>query len=294
MADLMGKTVLLTGATNGIGLEAAVTLARMGAKLVMIGRDPKRTESAAADVKRRSGSEQVSWLLCDFASQASIRRLADQFRAQHDRLDLLVDNAGGVHDRRTLTEDGIEATFAVNHLGYFLLTNLLLDLLKKSAPARIVMTASQAHRAATLDFDDLGFEKGYGILKAYNRSKLANVLFTRELAERLKGSGVTVNCLHPGVVATGIWSRAPWFVRPVLGVVAKLFFTSPKKASETITYLAASDEVANVTGGYFEHNREVKPSRLARDPQVAKRLWEVSERLTGLATAPATGNAASA
>ncbi len=282
MAELSGKTVLLTGATSGIGLEASVALARLGADLVMVGRDPKKTERAVAEVKRRSGSTRVSSLLCDLSSQAAIRRLAAEFRSTHERLDVLVNNAGAVNDRRTLTEDGLETTFAVNHLGYFLLTNLLVDLLEKSAPSRVVSVASEAHRGATLELDDLGFEKGFGIMKAYGRSKLGNVLFTRELAARLKDKGVTVNCLHPGVVDTGIWARSPWYARPLLELVAKLFFISPQKGGQTIVYLASSPEVAPVTGEYFKDNRVTKSSRLARDAALAKKLWEVSARLVKL------------
>src|SRR6185295_9334826 len=204
--DIRGKTVLVTGATSGIGLEASVALARQGARVIMVGRNQAKTEAARADVASRSGSKEVSYLLTDFASQASVRALADAVRSRADRLDVLVNNAGGVNKARTVTADGIETTFAVNHLGYFLLTNLLLDLVVKSAPARIVTVASVGHRRGTMDFDDLGFARGYSIMKAYARSKLANVLFAAELARRLAGTGVTSNSLHPGAVATNIWS----------------------------------------------------------------------------------------
>ena len=179
------KTILVTGATRGIGLEASVELVRRGHRVVMVGRDYSRTEAAAADVKRRSGSNEVSHLLCDFSSQKAIRALAATVLSSYDRLDVLVNNAGGVNKTRQMTEDGIEATFAVNHLGYFLLTNLLLDLLVRSAPARVVTVASDGHRHGTLDFGDIGFERGYGLLKAYARSKLANVLFAAELSRRV-------------------------------------------------------------------------------------------------------------
>jgi len=182
----------------------------------MVGRDARKTEAAVADVKARSGSSDVSHLLCDFSSQADIRRLAQEVLAQFDRLDVLINNAGGVNKDRRLTTDGIEATFAVNHLGYFLLTNLLTDLLVRSAPARVVTVASVGHRSGTLDFDDLGFERGYSIMRAYGRSKLANVLFASELARRLAGTGVTSNSLHPGAVATNIWSGAPLWAKPLI------------------------------------------------------------------------------
>lgn len=277
--QLKGRTILVTGATGGIGLEACVQLASMGATLVMVGRDAGRTDRALEEVKRRSGSNDVSTLLCDFSSQAQVRALADAFRARHSRLDVLVNNAGSVNATRTLTVDGLETTFAVNHLGYHLLTNLLLDLLEKSAPARIVNVASEAHRQGVIDFDNLQFEKGgYGTLKAYANSKLANILFTRELSRRLAGKNVTVNCLHPGVVDTGIWDKSPWYYKPLI-LPAKLFFISAEKGGRTITHLAASDEVAKISGEYFTRNRVTKSSRLARDESLARRLWDESDQL---------------
>ena len=280
------KTVVITGATNGIGLEAAVALARDGARVVMVGRNPEKTAAAVADVRKRSGSDAVESLLCDFSSQESIRKLAVDLRARCARIDVLVNNAGTVHARRTLTAERIESTFAVNHLGYFLLTNLLTELLVKSAPARVVNVASVAHYRGTLDFDDLGFERGYQVMKAYARSKLANVLFTRELARRLSGTGVTVNALHPGTVATGIWSAAPGWLRPVLAI-AKLFMVSPGEGARRIVYLASSPEVAATTGSYFEEDRAKKPARLAEDDALAARLWSESARLVGLTAATA-------
>lgn len=282
MADLGHRTILVTGATSGVGLEACVQLARMGADLVMVARDRARGEAAIAQVQGRSGAKLPSLMLCDFASQASIRALADRFRRSHSSLHVLVNAAGSVSPGHELTEDGIERTFAVNHLGYFLLTNLLLDLLQKSAPARVVNVASINHRMGTMDLDDPGFEKGYSILKAYNRSKLGNVLFTRELARRLEGTGVTANCLHPGAVSTNIWSHAMWWARPFLAF-AKLFMITPEKGAETIVFLAASPEVEGKTGGYYERSRLVFPSRLAQDDALAKRLWDLSARLVKLA-----------
>ena len=280
-SDLSGKTALVTGASSGIGLEACVVLARRGARVLMVARDRDRGEAARADVARRAGSDAVTLLLCDFASQAATRALADQVKAATERLEILVNNAGSVSPKRQLTEDGIEQTFAVNHLGYFLLTNLLLDLVVASAPARIVNVSSIGHRQGTLDFDDLGFERGYGIMKAYSRSKLANVLFTTELARRLEGTGVTVNALHPGAVATHIWSHAPAIARPILAV-AKLFMISPAEGGDRIVYLATSPEVEGKTGGYYEKNRLVTAARLARDPSLASRLWSVSTDLVHL------------
>ena len=283
MTNLTGKTALVTGANSGIGLEASVVLAKQGATLVMVSRDAKKGEAAVAEVKTRSGSQNVSLLLCDFSSQASIRALAAKYRETHARLDLLINNAGSVSATRQTTVDGLEQTFAVNHLGYFLLTNLLLDLIEKSAPARIVNTASTGHHQGTMDFDNLQFEKGgYGIMAAYGRSKLGNILFTRELARRLEGKGVTVTCLHPGAVATTIWSKAPWYARPFLKLGAMFFMISPEEGGSRIAYLATSPEVEGKTGEFFDQNAVAKTSRLARDPELAKKLWDVSAKLTGL------------
>jgi retinol dehydrogenase-14 len=288
MTDLAGKTVLVTGATSGIGLEASVKLARMGARMVLVGRDRVRLDAALADVKGRGAARDASALLCDLSSQAAIRALASEVRARHDRLDVLVNNAGAVSATRQLTVDGLEQTFAVNHLAYVLLTGLLLDLLERSAPARIVNVASIAHRHADMDFSDLQLEKGYKIMRAYARAKLGNVLFTRELARRLAGKGVTVNCVHPGAVATNIWSRAPWFARPILAV-AKRFMLSAERGGDAIVHLAASPDVEGLTGGYYERMKLVDPAPLARDDALATKLWGVSEELTGLAPRRAAG-----
>lgn len=280
--DVRGKTVLITGATSGIGLEASVALARLGAHVVLVGRDPARTESARADVVSRSGSQDVSHLLCDFSSQAAIRDLAAQVHERHERLHVLVNNAGGVNKTRRLTEDGIEATFAVNHLGYFLLTNLLTDLIVRSAPARIVTVASISHRRGTLDFDGLGYERGYFILKAYTRSKLANVLFAAELARRLAGTGVTSNSLHPGSVETRIWSRAPLWSKPLIQILFRPFFIRAEKGASYVVELVARADLADVTGQYFEEGKMVAPAPLARDEALAKRLWDASASMVGL------------
>lgn len=284
--SLAGKTAVVTGATDGLGLETAVALARAGARVVMIGRNSAKTAAALSDVRRRSGSEgrggAVESLLCDLSSQASIRRLAAEVLARCPRLEILVNNAGTVSVERQLTADGIERTFAVNHLGYYLLTRLLYERIVASAPARIVNVASHEHHRGTLDFDDLGFERGYQILKAYARSKLGNVLFTRELAKRLPGTGVTVNALHPGGVATNIWSGAPAWTRPFFAIAKRLFMIPPEEGARRIVYLAASPEVEGTTGLYFEENRPTLPSPLARDDALAARLWKESARLVHL------------
>lgn len=279
---LEGRTVLVTGATSGIGLEASVKLARMGAEMVLVGRSKERLATAIQQVKERATSDHVSGLRCDFEELAQVRELARAFKEKHTHLHVLVNNAGLVSKTRQLSKDGYELTFAVNHLGYFLLTTLLLDVIQKSAPARIVNVASVGHRHADMNFDDLQMTKDYFIMKAYGRSKLGNILFTRELAERLKGTEVTVNALHPGGVATNIWSSAPWYARPVLAL-AKLFMATPEQGGDTIVYLATSDEVSGKSGGYYEKNRRVDPSAIAMDPAIAKRLWDVSVGMTATA-----------
>ena len=278
--NIDGKVVLITGATSGIGLEAAIALAKQGARLVIVGRDPDRTRGALIEIRDKSGTQAQSYL-CDFSRQSDIRALAAEVRRDQPRLDVLVNNAGGVQKRREVTADGIEKTFATNHLGYFLLTTMLVDLIVRSAPARIVTVASIGHRGGTLDFDDLGFERGYWIMRAYRRSKLANVLFANELARRLAGTGVTSNSLHPGGVATNIWSGAPLWAKPLIRYWLRRRFISPEAGAQTIVQLAASPSLEGVTGRYFEEQQPVPPAPLAQDEAVARRLWEVSEQMTG-------------
>jgi len=280
--DIRGKRVLVTGATNGIGLEAARSLARQGAKVVLVGRDAAKTARCLADVRASAPGAEVSSLLCDFSRQKEERRLAEEVLRRFDRLDVLVNNAGTVFKNRTLTEDGIEATFAVNHLGYFLLTQLLLERIIRSAPARIVNVASIAHRRATMDFDDLFYERGYSLVKAYGRSKLGNVLYTRLLAQKLAGTGVTVNSLHPGAVDTGIWSAAPAWMKPLIAILRRFAFISAEEGGRRIVQLVAGPELSGTTGQYFENGRIVDPASRARDDALARRLWQESERLTGL------------
>lgn len=275
------STILITGTTSGIGLEAAVALARQGNRLVLVGRNQGRMNVAVEEVKRRAGVTAAPdpWL-CDLGSQAQIHKLAAGVLANYDRLDVLVNNAGLATPRRELTEDGIERTFAVNHLGPFLLTNLLLDLLAKSAPARVVNVASIEHYDATMDFADLSFERGgWGMAKAYRRSKLGNVLFTRTLAKRLEGKGVTVNAVHPGAVATGIWDCAPGWMQPVIWLAKKLIMITPEKAARSIVRLASSADVEGKSGLYFNQLEPKEPSKLALDEELAEKLWAESARL---------------
>jgi NAD(P)-dependent dehydrogenase (short-subunit alcohol dehydrogenase family) len=276
------KLIVITGASDGIGLEASSQLAAQGHHLVMVGRTPTKLEAAVARVRAESPDVPVESFLCDFASLADVRGLAHELLASYPRIDVLVNNGGTVHDKRTVTRDGHEATFQVNHLAGFLLTELLLDRIRASAPARIVTTSSIGHFNGTMDFDDLGFTHGYQILRAYSRSKLANVLHTRDLARRLEGTGVTANCLHPGAVATNIWSGAPWFARPVLAVAKRFMMVSPATGGERIAYLATSPEVEGRTGGYYEQDALKEPADLARDNAVAARLDAVSRELVGL------------
>lgn len=281
VAGMDGRVVVITGATSGIGTEAARALAGMGAHLVIVARDLDRGDATRAEISGSTGNRNVKVVGCDLASQSEIRRLAAELHAALPRIDVLVNNAGLTMAERRLTEDGIETTLAVNHLAPFLLTNLLTDRLRASAPARVVTVASDAHRGAVLDFDDLSAERGYSGWPAYCRSKLANVLFSLELARRLRGTRVTSNCLHPGVVATGLGRGGPLVIR-VFQSVARPFLLSPTRGAETVVYLASSPEVESATGGYYERCRRAEPSAEARDRRVAERLWRVSEELTGL------------
>ena len=288
-SDMTGKVCLVTGANQGIGKETAVALAWMGATVVMTSRDRAKGEAALADVRSRSGRQDAELMLADFGSFASIRQLAADFKAKHDRLDVLVNNAGAIITVRGQTADGFETTFGVNHLGYFLLTNLLLDTVKASAPSRIVNVASRAHLRSEMDFDDLNSRRGrYSAMRTYARSKLANVLFTYELARRLQGTGVTANCLHPGVVRTGFGKNNSGYAKllfQTFQVVARPFILSPEKGAATSIYLASSPEVEGVTGKYFVDCRETQSSPASYDEGAQRKLWEVSEELCELKAA---------
>jgi len=275
-----GRVFLVTGATSGIGRATALELSRRGATVHLVARDRARGEAALAEVARAGGGR-ARLHLADLSSMAAVRALAEEVRATAPALHVLVNNAGAVEMERRVSPDGLEMTFAVNHLAYFLLTHLLLDLLRSSAPARVVNVASTAHRGKTLDFGDLQNTRRYAGLRVYGQSKLANILFTRELARRLDGSGVTANSLHPGVVATGFGRSSGGWMGFGVRLIAPLLLR-PEQGAETTLYLACSPEVEGVSGQYFERCRPVRPSPAARDDAAARRLWEESARLVGL------------
>src|SRR5215212_5559360 len=280
---VMGEKVcLITGATSGIGKATVMGLANMGASVVMVGRDRGRGEAALAEIKEKNANASVDLMLADLSSQEDIRRLADEFKEAYPQLDVLINNAGVIRSKRITTADGLETTFAVNHLAPYLLTNLLLDVLKASAPSRIVNVASGEQRNGTIDFDDLQGEKGYKGAKAYSQSKLANVLFTYELARRLEGTGVSANCLHPGA---GVRTNLGSGVSGVFGFTVRALtplMKSPEKGAETSIYLASSPEVEGLSGGYFVKKAEARSSDISHDERIARRLWEGSAQLTKL------------
>ena len=284
-ASMSGKICIVTGANSGIGKETALGLAQIGARVVMVCRNAEKGKAALEEIRRESGSSQVDLLMADMSSQASIRALAEQIQQKYPRLDVLVSNAGGAALARTLSADGIEMTLAANHLGAALLTLLLLDLLKASAPSRIVNVSScEAQQPSRLDMDDLQFERRkYSGVAAYRQSKLLMNAFTFELARRLAGTGVTANCLHPGAVATNIWSSAalPRIFKLLIALV-KPFMLNSKRGAAVSLYLAASPEVAQVSGEYFVKCKTAKSNPLSRDPKLMAEVWLWTERMTSL------------
>ena len=279
---MTGKTCLVTGANSGIGRETAAGLARMGARVVLVCRNQQKGEAALADIRRETGSSHLDLLVADMSSLRSVRALAGDVRRRCQRLDVLVNNAGAAVRHRTLSADGVEMTVAGNYLGPALLTLMLLDLLKSSAPSRIVNVSSDAHRRARLDLNDLQYEKRkYNAFAAYGQSKLLMNAFTFELARKLEGTGVTANCLHPGVVATNIWpSDAPVVFRVVVGMMKPFMLNSTRGAAVSL-YLATSPEVAAVSGKYFVKSKPVDPNPLSRDPQVRAEVWQWTETMIG-------------
>lgn len=276
-----GKTILITGGTSGIGKATAVALAAMGAHVVVTGRNPERGVAAVEEIKKDSGTESVELMLADLSVQSEVRRLAAEFLERYERLDVLVNNAGLVSSKRTETPDGLETTFAINHLAPFLLTNLLLDRMQESGAGRIVTTSSEAQRWGRIDFDDLQSKRKYGGMSVYGMTKLANVMFTRELAARLEGTGVTANCFHPGAVNTnfGQNNNGPM---TLLFRVFKPLMRSPEQGADTLIWLASVPEVEGVSGKYFSDRKETSAPKIAYDPIALRKLWEISAGLTGL------------
>ena len=279
---MQGKICLITGGTNGIGKATAQELARMGATVVIVGRNAPKTAQLVEEIRTASGNKNVDFLLADLSSQQEVRRLADEFKSKYSHLHVLLNNAGGFFLRRQLSVEGIEMTFALNHLAYFLLTNLLLDTLKASAPARIINVSSDAHASGKIEFDNLQGERVY-TPRAYDNSKLANILFTMELARRLEGTGVTVNALHPGFVATGFAKNNGKVIATLISIFAPLVARSPAKGGETSIYLASSPSVEGITGKYFHDSHVIPAAPQASDMVVARKLWDVSTEMVHLA-----------
>lgn len=281
MSKMNGKLVLVTGATSGIGEEAAVALAKLGAKVVVHGRSEDKIERVLSRIKAEASREDAEGLVCDLASMDDMRRACGEFLERFERLDVLLNNAGAIHQERKLTKDGLEMTFGVNHISYYMFAILLLPALRKAKGARIVNVSSDAHRAAKVNWDDLQGESSWASMRFYCDSKIMNIWFTRELAERVKGDDIVVNALHPGVVATG-------FARNDEGIVAKLaglfspFFKSASKGARTSVWACSAEAAGEVSGQYFVDSKQKKPSSYALDDEQAKRLWRVSEEITGL------------
>jgi NAD(P)-dependent dehydrogenase (short-subunit alcohol dehydrogenase family) len=277
---MQGKTVVITGATSGIGEVAAIRLAEQGARIVFTARDRARAEDTMAKLKRANSNMDHVMHMADLSTLAEMKRMGAEL-AREPQIDVLVNNAGALFNKRQETGDGLEMTFALNHMAYFVITNMLLGSLK--AGARIVTVASNAHRGARLDFDDLQSRRNYVGFPVYSRSKLCNILFNRELARRIAGSGITANALHPGFVATRFGDNSGGFMRTVLKVAKPLGAISPEEGAKTIIYLASSPEVVGVSGAYFFENKPATPTAEARNDEDAKRLWEISENIAGMA-----------
>ena len=278
------RIVLITGASSGIGLETAKQLAAQGAQLVLVARSEDKLKEAVATIKAQTPSANVKYYIADFSSQKSVRNLAQNITRNYTKLDVLINNAGCVVPEFQLTEDGLEKTIATNHFAYFILTNELLPLVKKSDYARIVNVASGSHYQGKIDFESFTKEKGYFIMKAYAQSKLANVLFTYELAERLKGTQVTVNCLHPGFVKTEIGNKKTnWYSSLFWSLGTMLGGISVQNGAKTSVYLASSPEVKGVSGKYFDKCKAVEPNKDAYNADLRKQLWQISENFAGSA-----------
>jgi retinol dehydrogenase-14 len=279
--DIRGKVMLITGATSGIGKATAVGLAQMGANIVMVGRNRDRLESTRQEMENLPNIGQLDTIRCDLSSMQGVRSLADDFRDRNERLDVLINCAGGIMKERMMTVDGYEYTFALDHLSPFLLTNLLLDTLKASAPSRVVTIATSAFNPGHINFEDLMYEKNWKPFKTYCQAKLANVLFTYELARRLEGTGVTANCLHPGAVRSNFGKDQKGLAR-IVTVLLSPAGISPEKGARTPIFLASSSQVEKANGKFFFKTKERRSPKESYDEEVAKRLWKISEELTGL------------
>jgi len=280
--EMRGKICLITGATSGVGKVTAQVLAGQGAAVIGVGRDSRKCADTRTEIRSATGNTKVEFLIADLSVLSQVRRLASEIRDRYSRLDVLVNNAGAFFLRRRINPEGIEMTWALNQLNYFLLTNLLLDQIVASAPARIVNVASGAHYRGKIHFDDLNFERGYNGWKAYCQSKLANVLFTCHLAHLMEGTGVTVNSLTPGFVATRIGHNTGLAIKPIVQLVQKIGGISPEEGAETIIYLSSSPEVEGVTGKFYIEKKAVMSSPISNDPKIAQLLWEACERMTDL------------
>ncbi len=279
--NMTNKLCVITGANSGIGFETARELAKQGAFIVMVCRNEDKALEAKEEILRETHSAGIDIVLCDFSSQDEIRSAAAEIKKRYEKIEILINNHGFTGSGYKETVDGLEEVFAVNHIGYFLFTNLLLDTLKNADKARIINVASTAHRNGEFDPENLQLKRNYQPWKAYGNSKLFNILFTVELAKRIEDSGVTANCLHPGVIASNFGNTGPWWIRFFFGF-AKPLLKSNKEGAQTTIYLATSDEVENVNGAYFKDSKAATPSKLARNEFAAEKLWEISEKLCGL------------
>ena len=277
--DMAGKVCIVTGATAGIGRATALLLAQRGAIVVGVGRNPTKNENTTNLIKEKTDNPFVEFLLADLSSRKEIRALAQQFQTKYDRLDVLVNNAGATFGERLESVDGIEMTFALNHLGYFLLTNLLSDILEACAPSRVINVSSSLHKLGKLNFDDIPFKNGYARSKAYQRSKLANIAFTYELARHFSNQKVTANAMNPGLVATNVGQSAGGISAKMKGFVDKIAGLTPEEGAQTIIYLATSAEVFGVSGRYFVKEKSIPSAKISYDLDFCRRLWDVSERL---------------
>jgi len=279
--EMKDKTCLITGATSGIGFTTALGLAEKQAKLILVSRNPDKLKNTASIITKKTGNSRIDTFTCDLSSMGSIRSFADEFKKKYKRLDILLNNAGAFYSKRITSVDGYELTFALDHLGYFLLTRLLTDLLKVSKTARIINVSSGAQANGHIDFDDIMKEKKYSGFSAYCQAKLANVVFTVELSKRLFGTGITANCLHPGLVRTNFMENSTGAFKVIGNILVKIAAISPEEGAKTSIYLASSPEVSGVTGKYFSKCLSVPYNKEADNPEIAKKLWELSEKLTG-------------